>query len=208
LRRYFSNNDNNVGIQDGRLVVEITQKQYQNNMHKHYPHMPRLTEEDIPALEKLYKQQNKQQKKQQNKPQNKQQNKQKNKQQNKQPEQKKRQKLPKRMRGRFRRKRRVTSRRRYWQGIKTSNYTFPISNKGKFVLRTQKRLARKGYKLRARYRYARVNMFRTLPSFVSMLIRLFYITKSKFDDFIGDDDSNSVDPDLYFDSVLKRFLLF
>lgn len=100
------------------------------------------------------------------------------------------------------------SRKRYWRGIKTSNYTLPISNKSKYVVRTKKRLARKGSKLRARYRYARVNMLRTLPSFVSMLIRLFYITKSKFDDFIGDDDSNSVDPDLYFDSVLKRFLLF
>ena len=107
---------------------------------------------------------------------------------------------------RYRRKYR--SKRRYWRGIKRSNYLFPISNKSKFVLKTQKRLARKGSLLRARYRYARINMFRTLPSFISMLIRLFYITKSKFDDFIGDDDSNSVDPDLYFDSVLKRFLLF
>jgi hypothetical protein len=78
----------------------------------------------------------------------------------------------------------------------------------KFVLRTKRRLKVKGRMLRRRYQYSRVNMLRTLPSFLSMLVRLFNITKSKFNDFMGGHDSVSVDPDVYFHSVFKRFLLF
>jgi len=78
----------------------------------------------------------------------------------------------------------------------------------RFVRRDHHKAQIASKNLKQRNIYARINMLRTLPSFVSMLIRLFYITKTKFDDFIGDNDSVSVDPDLYFDSVIKRFLLF
>ena len=68
--------------------------------------------------------------------------------------------------------------------------------------------ARASKDMHGKYMYSRVSMLRTLPSFVSMLIRMFYITNRKFDDLIGENKYVSVDPDMYFDSVLKRFLLF
>jgi hypothetical protein len=95
---------------------------------------------------------------------------------------------------------------RYYSFLRKLNLINKPSDK--FVIRDKKKFLHRSAVLNRRYRYARINMFRTLPSFLSMLIRLFYITKNKFDDFIGDNSSVSVDPDLYFDSVMKRFLLF
>lgn len=55
--------------------------------------------------------------------------------------------------------------------------------------------------------FARFSIFKVLPSFISFLFRIFYITKSKFDDFLHS-SSNFLNEDLYFSSVYRRFLLF
>lgn len=55
--------------------------------------------------------------------------------------------------------------------------------------------------------FARFSIFKVLPSFISFLFRIFYITKSKFDDFLHG-SSNFLNEDIYFYSVYRRFLLF
>jgi ribosomal protein S2 len=45
-----------------------------------------------------------------------------------------------------------------------------------------------------------------LPGFISFLIRIFYITKSKFEEILH--NQNIKDENSYFNSVFNRFLLF
>lgn len=78
----------------------------------------------------------------------------------------------------------------------------------RFIIRHKRKAASRSRYLRRHYKYSRINMLRTLPSFLSMLLRLFYFTKSRFNDFMGDTAFVSVDPDEYFKSVFKRFVLF
>lgn len=54
--------------------------------------------------------------------------------------------------------------------------------------------------------FKQVSVFRTLPSFLSLFIRIFYITKNKFEEFLLDNEN--ADEDIYFNSVYSRFRLF
>ena len=54
--------------------------------------------------------------------------------------------------------------------------------------------------------FKQVSVFRTLPSFLSLFIRIFYITKNKFEEFLLDNEN--ADEDVYFNSVYSRFRLF
>jgi hypothetical protein len=92
---------------------------------------------------------------------------------------------------------------RYW---KLQNAISKEDNR--FIIRRKRKAVQRSRYLRRHYKYSRLNMLRTLPSFISMLLRLFYFTKSRFNDFMGDTAFVSVDPDEYFKSVFKRFVLF
>lgn len=54
--------------------------------------------------------------------------------------------------------------------------------------------------------FRQMSVFRTLPSFLSLLVRIFYVTKIKYEELIP--DNRHVDEDVYFDSVYRRFRLF
>ena len=52
------------------------------------------------------------------------------------------------------------------------------------------------------------SLFRALPNFISFLIRLFYITKTKMEDLMLHNPKLSLNTDACFSSVYYRFLLF
>jgi hypothetical protein len=59
-----------------------------------------------------------------------------------------------------------------------------------------------------RYRRRKKDIFRKLPNFVSLLIRLFYVMQSRFSAFYTDESNLKVSDITYFNSLYKRFLLF
>jgi hypothetical protein len=54
----------------------------------------------------------------------------------------------------------------------------------------------------------RKKIFRLLPSFVSLLIRLFYVTKNKFASFFAESVHAKITDTTYFYSIYRRFLLY
>jgi ribosomal protein S2 len=54
----------------------------------------------------------------------------------------------------------------------------------------------------------KTSSFRKLPNFVSLPIRIFYITKIQFSDFFMDESNNHIDEHAYFKSLYSRFMLF
>lgn len=56
--------------------------------------------------------------------------------------------------------------------------------------------------------FARFSIFKVLPSFTSFLLRIFYVTKHKFEDLLQNSSNVVINEDVYFSSVYRRFLLF
>jgi hypothetical protein len=74
------------------------------------------------------------------------------------------------------------------------------------ALTERNRLLYTGQLARSQIPFRQSSVFRTLPSFLSMFVRISYITKIKFEEFVSANDN--ADEDIYFKSVYRRFKSF
>ncbi len=105
--------------------------------------------------------------------------------------------------------------RRVFRFSKRYGIPMPIANRYSrasqeaYVRRRNRRLRYAGRSIASKHRrlrFASSGVFRTLPSFISLPVRTFYITQTSFDDFVA--DNLDIEEDVSFRSVPNRLQLF